>query len=187
VKPLDRFLQAWRFRKVAPFLRSSARVLDIGSADGALFRRYPGVRAFVGVDPDADGTRRLAPNAQLLRGVFPDVLQDDEPFDVISLLAVLEHVPPTEQPRLAAECARRLTPGGVVVVTVPSPVVDTILALLKRLHLIDGMSVEQHYGFDAHRTVDLFTSPGLSLIKAKRFQLGVNNLFVFEKRTPQAG
>ena len=162
-------------------------MLDIGSADGALYRRYPRVAAFVGIDPDAEGSHRLGPNAQLLRGSFPEALADPEPFDVISLLAVLEHVPPAGQSVLAAECARRLKPGGVVVVTVPSPVVDTILAGLKTLRLIDGMAVEQHYGFEAHRTVDLFTSPGLSLVQAERFQLGVNNLFVFEKRTPQAG
>jgi 2-polyprenyl-3-methyl-5-hydroxy-6-metoxy-1,4-benzoquinol methylase len=187
VKPLDRFLQRWRFRKVAPFLRPSSRVLDIGSADGALFRRYPWVAAFVGIDPDTEASHRLGPNGQLLRGVFPDALEDDEPFDVISLLAVLEHVPPPGQPVLAAECARRLKPGGVVVVTVPSPVVDTILAGLKTLRLIDGMAVEQHYGFEPDRTVDLFTSAGLSLVQAERFQLGVNNLFVFEKPTARAG
>ena len=178
---LDRVLQRWRFSKVRPYLTRQARVLDIGSADGALYRYYPQMAAFVGVDPDAAATCRLGPNGRLLRGRFPDALDADTSFDVISLLAVLEHVPPTGQTALAKACARHLSPGGVVVVTVPSPVVDTLLAVLLKLRLIHGMAVEQHYGFEAPVTVGLFTAPGLRLVKARRFQFGVNNLFVFQK------
>lgn len=178
---LDRFLQRWRFRKVRPYLRSTSRVLDIGSADGALYRYHPDVAAYVGIDPDASAPGPLAPRARVVRGLFPDAIAEEAPFHVIAMLAVLEHVPPEAQGPLAAACARHLAPGGVLVITVPSPVVDRILDVLASLRLIHGMAMEQHYGFDATRTPAIFSAPGLRLCVARRFQLGVNNLFVFEK------
>jgi hypothetical protein len=67
------------------------------------------------------------------------------------------------------------------VITAPSPVVDRILAFLKFIHVIDGMSLEQHYGFEPRVVPSLFSIEGLALAKAQRFQLGCNNLFVFRK------
>lgn len=179
--PVDRWLQRWRFSKVRPYLHPGCRVLDIGSADGALFRYHPGVAAFVGVDPDAETPGPLGPNARLVRGLFPEAIEGEAPFHVISMLAVLEHVPPAAQGPLAEACARYLAPGGVLVITVPSPIVDKILDVLAALRLIHGMAMEQHYGFDAGQTPAIFTAPGLRLKIAATFQLGVNNLFVFEK------
>jgi hypothetical protein len=88
------------------------------------------------------------PNTVLLKGLFPDALSDSRPFDVIALLAVLEHVPPEPQRRLALDCARYLKQGDHLVITIPSPVVDHILSLLRFLRLIHGMALEQHYGYD---------------------------------------
>jgi len=64
---------------------------------------------------------------------------------------------------------------------VPSPIVDRILAILKGLRLIDGMSLEQHYGFEPKSVPSLFATAQLELAKAERFQWGCNNLFVFRK------
>lgn len=178
---IDRYLQRWRFSKVRPYLTPASRVLDIGAADGALYAYQPHVARFVGIDPDAEQARQIGPTAQLLRGTFPDVLDPSEVFDVIAMLAVLEHVPPRDQGPLARACATHLAPGGVLVITVPSPVVDRILAVLMALGLVHGMAVEQHYGFEAARTPAIFVAAGLALVDARRFQLGVNNLFVFVK------
>jgi SAM-dependent methyltransferase len=181
VKAIDRLLQRWRISKARPYATPGTRVLDIGCADGELFRLIPHIGEGVGLDPDLPTTAPRLPNAVLLKGLFPDALPDDRPFDVITLLAVLEHVPPDSQRTLAFECARFLKPGGHLVITVPSPAVDHILAVLRFLRLIHGMALEQHYGYDPRQTADLFAVGGLSLVKARRFQLGLNNQFVFQK------
>jgi SAM-dependent methyltransferase len=181
MKPMDRLLQWWRIRKALPYIAAGSRVLDIGCADGELFRCIPHVAEGVGVDPDLPSTTRPCPNAVLLRGLFPHALPDDLPFDVITLLAVLEHVPPDHQKALALACARHLKPGGHLIITVPSPFVDRILVVLRFLRLIHGMALEQHYGYDPGQTTTLFAVPGMELIKARGFQVGLNNLFVFRK------
>jgi SAM-dependent methyltransferase len=181
MKMIDRLLQRWRISKARPYVPAGARVLDIGCADGELFRQIPAVAEGVGVDPDLPQETAAGPRTVLLKGLFPHVLPDQQPFDVITMLAVLEHVPPECQRTLALDCARHLKPGGYLVITVPSPCVDCILAVLQFCRLIHGMALEQHYGYDPSRTGALFAVGGLELVHARRFQLGLNNLFVFRK------
>src|SRR5262249_5180958 len=103
------------------------------------------------------------------------------PFDAITMLAVMEHIPLDQQAPLAQGCFRYLRPGGRLILTVPSALVDPILNVLRALRLIHGMSLEEHYGFDASQTPAIFRAAGLELVTARKFQLGLNNLFVFEK------
>lgn len=186
MKPFDRLIQRRRIDQTAKYLRPGVRVLDIGSADGALFRRFEGTIADgVGIDPGLE--RDVEGNGwRLVAGWFPDDLPDSEPFDVIALLAVLEHIPSDEQGQLARDCARLLKPGGHLIVTVPSLLVDPIAKTLTRLRIMTAVALEQHYGFDARDTPDVLSVDGLRLVKAKRFELGLNHAFVF-RQTRGAG
>jgi SAM-dependent methyltransferase len=188
VKYVDRVLQRWRIRKAAAFIRRGDRVLDIGCADGALFRLVSDLGESAGIDPDLDRSSVPAiPNVSFFAGYFPDVLPVFMTFDVITMLAVLEHVPNGQQVPLARACASYLKPGGKLVITVPSPAVDYVLAVLKWLKVIDGMSLEQHYGFESARTPEVFSPCGLILIARRRFQLGLNNLFIFQRQEDHEG
>lgn len=181
MKPLDRLLQRWRIAKARRWIPAGARVLDVGCADGALFRQLADrVREGVGVDPDL--REPVTWNGYRLRaGAFPDAVRDEAPFDAITLLAVLEHVPRSGQERFARGCADALAPGGRLIVTTPAPLVDRILDVLAFLRLIDGMSLEEHYGFEPGETPGIFAKVGLHLEQHHRFQLGLNHLFVFRR------
>lgn len=202
---VDRLLQFWRIAQAARFIPSGARLLDVGCADGALFRALGSRLAEgLGLDPaltseaersateerddgpeprtEGRGSMRPPrPSFRLMRGTFPEAAPAQTGFDVITALAVLEHVPELELGRFAAGCAERLAPSGRLILTVPSPRVDALLRVLKRLRLIDGQALEQHHGFDPARTPALFQAVGLRLAHHHRFQLGLNHLFVFEK------
>lgn len=181
MKPLDRLLQRWRIVKAAPYIPVGARVLDIGCADGALFRRLRSrIREGVGVDPGLSVAYEEGPY-RLIAGRFPDDVPAAEPFDIITMLAVVEHIPLEQLPRVAQRCSALLKSGGRLILTVPSPLVDHLLEILKRLHLLDGMELEEHTGFDVRQTPSLFSTAGLRLVMAKPFQLGLNHLFVFQK------
>jgi SAM-dependent methyltransferase len=183
MKAVDRILQKWRIDQARPWLRPGMRVMDIGCADGVLFQQCPHLEDGVGIDPDVLAPEKIGGNL-IVPGLFPADLPDDRPFDAITMLAVLEHIPLDAQIELARDCALRLQPGGHLIITVPSPAVDHILAVLRAVRLIDGMSVEQHYGFDVATTGPTFEAVGLRLVKRRRFQLGLNNLFVFQKPLP---
>ena len=177
---LDRVLQRWRIVRAAPWLATGAEVLDVGCADGALFHHLRRLGAGIGVEPTLT-TSRTVGRSELRPGLVPDAVPAGRTFDAVTLLAVLEHVPTGRQPALAAACAALVRPGGVAVVTVPAPAVDHILAVLRRLHLVDGMSLEEHFGFEPDDVPRVFAAPYWDLIRRQSFQLGLNHLFVFRR------
>jgi 2-polyprenyl-3-methyl-5-hydroxy-6-metoxy-1,4-benzoquinol methylase len=180
MKPFDRLLQYWRIKKVLPYLKPGDRVLDIGCADGALFRYFPAIGEGIGIDPTIEKSV-TADRVRLIRGSFPNDVPPGGSFDAITMIAVLEHLLPKDQALLANACFEKLKPGGLVLITVPSTRVDTILVVLKFLRIVDGMSLEEHHGFNPDDSPTIFAAAGPQLIRKQKFQLGFNRLFVFQK------
>lgn len=181
MKALDRFLQRARIHQARPFVNMGDRVLDIGSVDGVMFEAWRGhISAGVGIDPTLN-EKVVTDLYELYPGYFPNDLPDGRQFNVITLLAVLEHIPTSQQESLAKSIHEALLPGGRLIITVPSPQVDMILEVLLKLRLIDGMSLEEHFGYKPEDTERIFAKPHFKLLNKKTFQLGLNNLFVFEK------
>jgi 2-polyprenyl-3-methyl-5-hydroxy-6-metoxy-1,4-benzoquinol methylase len=181
----DSVLQSWRIRKAAPYIPRGAHILDIGCGDGALFRALQGrIASGVGIDtapvPGDHGSFRF------IQGYAPEALPEGDRYDAITMLAVLEHIPPEAQRDLAAMCVSLLRPQGRIVCTVPSPKVDSLIHLGQRLRILDGMAEHEHYGFEPADTVRLFTESGFTVHRARRFQLGLNNLFVFSRPDDRA-
>jgi 2-polyprenyl-3-methyl-5-hydroxy-6-metoxy-1,4-benzoquinol methylase len=183
MKATDRILQDWRIAKVRKFIQPGAKILDIGSADGALFQRLgPLVGAgSMGVDPTLK--EPLTINGSVLHpGFFPEAIPASAgQFDVITMLAVLEHFPETAYDSLRTGCEKFLRPGGKLLITVPSHQVDLILKWLSFFRLIDGMSLEEHHGYEVSHTVEIFRPPQFRVVCHRRFQLGLNNFFAFER------
>lgn len=181
MKPLDRMLRNWRILKAGKYIDPGSRLLDIGSADGALFDRYELIfKSAVGIDSGLPQPVERR-NWRLVKGWFPEDLPDDEPFDVITMLAVLEHIPPAEQEAMARAVADRLRPGGLLVITVPSTLVDPIVDALVRMKLMRAVGIEQHWGFDPSATPEVFAAAGLETVRRRHFQFGLNNLYVLRK------
>jgi SAM-dependent methyltransferase len=181
MKALDRFLRNRRIRWAAQFLRPTDVVVDVGCADGAMFEQLKGQYAFGhGIDPTLSSEVHRETYA-LYPGIFPAALPPDVAADRITLLATLEHLSPEEQTLLAEGCRDVLKPGGTVVITVPSPRVDDVLHVLAWLRLIDGMEMHEHYGFEPEDTLTIFGGADFKLLEHRQFQLGLNNLFVFER------
>jgi 2-polyprenyl-3-methyl-5-hydroxy-6-metoxy-1,4-benzoquinol methylase len=181
MKSFDRYLRDVRIARAKPFVRKGDVVLDVGCADGIMFKQWAGLISHgIGVDPILSEIEKTEAY-ELYPGLFPAALPSGVRCDLITMLAVLEHIQPEDQATFADVCHEMLNDRGRIVITVPSPRVDDILHVLDRLHLIDGMSVHEHYGFQPSHTPGIFPPPRFKLIERKKFQLGLNNLFVFEK------
>jgi len=169
-----------RIRKARRELPPGARVLDIGTHDGTLFL-LTSARG-VGIDPELAAVTSI-PGVTLVKGSFPEDLSElpDGSFDAVVALAVVEHVPESELPIWAEAISRLVVPSGPLIMTVPAPAVDTILHVLMRLKLVDGMEAHQHHRFKLSNLDYIFTAPLWQRAKHRTFQLGLNHLYVFER------
>lgn len=184
MKRLDKFLRSYRERLVLRVLENKhGAIFDIGCGDGSFLQSLSGhFQVRYGCDPAISewGSEKAAP-IQLVAEPFPAALRaipDSVKFDVFTAMAVFEHLPPDELRQVALAVHNRLNHGGVLVVTVPSPVVDQLLHILMALRLIDGQEVHQHYGFRPSSLPGLM-KPHLELVERGKFQMGLNNIFVF--------
>jgi len=96
MKPLDRLIQRWRIKRAAVFIPNGVRLLDIGCADGMLYRMLkPRLGNYVGVDPGLSKSVQEE-NCQFIAGSFHEDFPSLPAFDVITMLAVMEHLPRRE-------------------------------------------------------------------------------------------
>jgi SAM-dependent methyltransferase len=100
---------------------SGGRLLDVGCGLG-YFLRDAKALGFdtVGIEPDANviGRARKLSGVCIHHGLFPDVLDENDRFDVIIFNDAYEHIPNPE--RVAAAAARHLAIGGILVLNCPS-------------------------------------------------------------------
>jgi len=184
MKRLDVYLQKARIKKAARYIPVKSACLDVGCLNGELFE-YCGanIRDGVGIDPTVK-TQIKKQSYVLLPGFFPADFPDDKYrncFDTITMLAVLEHLEPSDYTMISQSCYNVLKPGGRIILTVPSPLVDALLKVLAMFSLVDGISLEEHHGFEPHKAGDVFPAPRFSLCLKRRFQIGLNNLLIFKK------
>lgn len=182
MKWIDRRLRACRIGRVVRLIPNSCRLLDIGCGDGTLLEKVrERVQTGVGIDPEFESLRSSG-SLRFYRGVFPEDLPEDETrFDIVTAAAVLEHIPQEHLLEFAASLASVMTPRGRVIATVPSRHVDRILAVLSRLHAIDGLALEQHHGMEWTEITAALETSGFRLSMHRPFQLGLNNLLVFQR------
>lgn len=178
-KPLDDILEYLRFIKVEPYIPKGARLLDVGTGDGNFLHYLNGhIHTSVGIDPHLKRMSQVG-NHHLIPGYFPYDFDEDMTFDVITILAAIEHIPFNVLPCVVRACEAYLKPGGRVILTAPHPRVDKILKILKSLRMVEGFSIHQHYGFDPKCLPDFFN--GWRLLKKERWELGCNYLFIFKR------
>jgi|SRR5579871_2978191 len=178
---LDRWLQQQRIKKAVPFIPENSVVLDIGCHNGELLKFIQEkIQLGFGIDPllaQNSNTNKI----KLIKGNFPADWKEPQKMNCITALAVIEHLPEKILKIFANKCFDSLQKNGFLILTIPSKKTDTLLAILKKLRLIKGMSLEEHHGFDPANTRPIFESAGFVLIQHTPFQSGFNNLFVFQK------
>jgi ubiquinone/menaquinone biosynthesis C-methylase UbiE len=106
--------------------RGGERILEIGFGTGLTFMNLKDTyREIHGLDLTADVAAVQAAFAarnvptQLRRGNVLEMPYDDNFFDTVLLISILEHLKPQEQFKAFAEIERVLKPGGQVVYGVP--------------------------------------------------------------------
>lgn len=182
---LSGFLKRERLRHAAHFIVDGQRVLDLGCYDGALLSYLPGGAAveYVGVDIDPIGLeqgRAAYPQHRFLQADLtqPATFLADEIFDVIVMLAFLEHIP--DPSGLLREFAPYLAPNGMIVTTTPAPYGRHIHDVGAKIGLFSQDAADEHETFLGRAALnDIAVQAGLKMSHYQRFLLGFNQLACF--------
>jgi SAM-dependent methyltransferase len=176
---VDHFIARLRFRAAYPHIRQGSRVCDLGCGLEAAFLNYAAGRiaSGVGVDDQVKNGRegRFQRMHADIRAALP--LQSGQ-FDHVVMLAVLEHLPEPEP--VLREAHRILAPGGSLILTWPSAMVDPILNVLHRVRLVsDEMESDEHQKRIPVETLQqMLERIGFKAFFHRRFEFGLNNLMV---------
>jgi ubiquinone/menaquinone biosynthesis C-methylase UbiE len=188
---LEPVLRKLRIRKVLPHLQQfpQCRLLDVGCGwDARLLKSAePYIESGVGIDFKAPVLENMKLKA--ISVILDDKLPfDDGSFDVVTLMAVLEHL---EKPLQILREIRRVLKkaesacgegrgGGILVGTVPSKTARPILEFLSyRLGIVNEAEIRDHKRyFNRRDLLEIFAEAGFVEIRHRYFQCGMNNFFV---------
>jgi 2-polyprenyl-3-methyl-5-hydroxy-6-metoxy-1,4-benzoquinol methylase len=160
VLPITRRL---RVRNVMRYATTGRDHLDIGCGDGYFLRRSP-CRTAVGMDMRI-GDSPVGPGSPLPFG--------DEMFDLVTMLAVIEHV---KDPQFViSEVARVLRPKGRLVLTTPKQAAEWLI------HLYVKDIEEEHESYFTQQRLEQLVRPKLVPAGYHTFLFGLNQAFAATK------
>lgn len=179
----DKFLSKWRSRFIKPYLTRDSLVLDVGCGQEGKTLVYISslIKEGYGYDFNLKSLQKPKPNIYLSN---KDFSLDEKEFDVISLLAVLEHlVFPLETNKILKNIFNKLKDDGVFILTTPDKRSKKILEFLAfRVGLINKEEILDHkHYFDKNELINILKEAGFNNIKHKYFQFGLNNLITCRK------
>lgn len=181
-KAFDRVVASFRFKAALPYIRTQARVCDIGCGLDARFLKWARSRISFGVGLDRQIAQRNQEGVPiLLSDITRGLPVCSDYFDHAVMLAVLEHL--REPFQVLREAFRILAPGGSLVMTWPHAAVDPILKVLHRIGLIsDEMESQAHVArIPLDQLLAMLRKIGFERFIHRRFELGLNNLLVAHK------
>jgi len=186
---LEKFLAGQRVNVANRNIIENSRegkVLDVGCGSLPFFLLNTNFKEKYGVDPNVDATE-----AQNNMNLYNIVLSgnnslpfDNDFFDVITMLAVFEHLEIDILVNILSEIYRVLRPGGRFILTTPHPIGDKLLRIMARCYLISKEEIEEHKGAYNHsQIVDYLKKAGFLQEKMQygRFELWLNNWLVADK------
>lgn len=174
---VDRLVRRMRFRAAYPFLKPGTRVCDLGCGLEPAFLDYAADRIAKGVGLDDEVADGVGGHWKRVRADLQSPLPfADGEFDHVVMLAVLEHLKDPE--KVLHETFRLIAPGGSLIMTWPSSMVDPILKVLHKLRLVsDEMESDEH---QKRIPLDILQQMlgriGFQRFVHRRFEFGLNNV-----------
>jgi SAM-dependent methyltransferase len=169
-----------RARKAKSLISESSRrgrVLDIGCGQVPFFLLNSDFAEKVGVERSPtgayEGITLVASDVERIR-YLPFA---DHTFDVVTMLAVVEHLSPQCLLDLLPDIRRVLKSGGKLILTTPASWVDPILAIMSKLRLVSPTEIDEHQKTYRPRELrHLLVDSGFSetAVEAGVFELGMN-------------
>lgn len=177
---LDKFIRHLRISKILPYLKKEDIVCDLGCGDGSSLR-FLSSRIKEGYGLDKNIRESKENNLYFLSQDITSPLPfEDNKFDIILSLAVLEHLDSFGS--LIKEAKRVLKNNGLFILTTPTPASKTLLEFLAfKLKIISEKEIRDHkHYYTKEELINLFKD-NFQILKIKTFSFKFNTLIVLKK------
>jgi 2-polyprenyl-3-methyl-5-hydroxy-6-metoxy-1,4-benzoquinol methylase len=148
LEPLLARLRTQRANRLIPAELRQGRILDIGCGSYPYFLAHTAFAEKFAVDqlpmPTETAHRNRIEFFELNLNQRPSLPFEQAYFEVVTLLAVIEHLNPESMADLFKECHRVLKPDGMVVLSTPAAWSDGLLHLMARLNLVSAEEIHEH-------------------------------------------
>lgn len=164
--------------RLIPERARSGRILDVGCGTSPLFLMTTCFHEKYGLDKILDAEDKQCRGQNIIiknhnmekEETLP---YDDGFFDVVTMLAVFEHIEPANLVSTLKEVNRVLKPEGVYILTTPAAWTDRLLKILAKLKLVSKEEIEEHKDTYNHRKI-------IGLLKGAGFDAGKIQCGYFE-------
>ncbi|MEN3046500.1 MAG: methyltransferase domain-containing protein [Candidatus Hydrothermales bacterium] len=177
---LDNFLAILRSKKADSLIPDDKRkgtILDIGCGLFPYFLTKTKFKTKVGVDKikieNVEGIKIININIEKIN-YLPF---KDETFDVVTSLAVFEHIERAKILKIFKEIKRILKKGGFLILTTPNYFSDFLLKAMAKLRIVSHEEILEHKKlFKKKELIELLVRAGFERknIEAGYFELGFN-------------
>jgi SAM-dependent methyltransferase len=178
-------LRAWKANSLISKEQRQGRILDIGCGSFPYFLFATEFKEKYGLDPsvnsDAVKNNMIFLKKTSVQGKLP---YSDKFFDVVTMLAVFEHIEHDKLIKILKEIRRVLKDNGSYIITTPAPWSDRILHAMARFSLISREEIHEHkHNFPKSEITDILIEAGFekNKIRSGYFEFGVNMWFVAHK------
>ncbi len=148
LEPMLARLRSQRANRLIPPDLRGGRILDIGCGSYPYFLAHTAFQEKFAVD-QLPMSKDVAVNHHIEFFTLdlnkePHLPFDDNFFNAVTLLAVVEHLNPDSMALLFRESRRVLKPGGQVILTTPAAWSDGLLRFLARINLVSAEEIHEH-------------------------------------------
>jgi ubiquinone/menaquinone biosynthesis C-methylase UbiE len=162
------------------------RILDIGCGSFPYFLTTTNFKEKYGLDPVVNLDTVKETQIKLTKGGIgiESLPFADNYFDVVTMLAVFEHIDHNNLISVVKEIQRILKKDGIVIITTPAPWSDKLLHLMARVGLISPEEIHEHkHNHPRAKIEDIIESGGFNKadINSGFFELHMNMWFVAKK------
>jgi SAM-dependent methyltransferase len=184
---LESLLAQLRANKANSLIRDelrAGRILDIGCGSYPYFLSHTYFAEKFAVDKMASTKTENIRWYALDLNSTPYLPFDGHYFNVVTMLAVTEHLNPDSLVVLFKEIHRVLKPGGLLILTTPASWADGLLHLMAHIHLVSKEEIHEHvYAYSLPLLGWYFGSAGFPMTKVRfgYFEFGLNLWGVAER------
>jgi ubiquinone/menaquinone biosynthesis C-methylase UbiE len=186
---LEAFLAKKRAKLANKFITEgyrSGRILDIGCGTYPYFLETTKFKEKYGIDPvlnlKAVGEKSLKLSKVAIGN--KKLPFEDNFFNVVTMLAVFEHIENNDLEPILKEAYRILKKNGIFIITTPASWSDKLLHFMARTGLISAEEIHEHkHNHRRERIEDIIASGGFNKnnIRSGFFELGMNMWFTAKK------